>query len=115
LTPLHQIDEKVTSAAATLFGPREAVRSPARGGGRGSAIQYPLAGAQIDYYLAAPPAGDLVMEVVDAAGKVVRRFSSATGTAAAETPAADPDAAAPADADTGEGGFRIRSGPTRLD
>jgi photosystem II stability/assembly factor-like uncharacterized protein len=112
LTPLHQIDAKVTSSAATLFTPRDAVRTGGRGGGRGSAIQYPLTGAQIDYYLAAPPAGDLVMEVIDWAGKVVRRFTSSTGTAP-EAAAADADAA-PAE-DAGEGGFRVRSGPTRLD
>ncbi len=113
LTPLHQIDEKVTSSAATLFSPREAVRTGGRGGGRGSALQYPLNGAQIDYYLATPPAGDLVMEVIDASGKVVRRFSSATGTGPEAPVAADADVAAADDA--GEGGFRIRSGPTRLD
>ena len=48
LTPLHQLDEQ----PLTLYAPRDAVRSPAtRGGGRGSALQYPLPGAQIDYYL----------------------------------------------------------------
>jgi len=112
LTPLHQIGAQPLTSAATLFTPREAIRTPARGGGRGSALQYPLAGAQIDYYLASAPSGDLVMEVIDPAGKVVRRFTSSTGTAP-EPPPADGDAAA-AD-ETGEGGPRIRSGPTRLD
>jgi photosystem II stability/assembly factor-like uncharacterized protein len=112
LTPLYQIGGQTLTSAATLFGPREAIRTPARGGGRGSALQYPLAGAQIDYYLASAPSGDLVMEVIDPAGKVVRRFSSSTGTAP-EPPPADGDAGA-AD-ETGEGGPRIRSGPTRLD
>jgi photosystem II stability/assembly factor-like uncharacterized protein len=110
LTALHQIGEKTLTSAATLFVPGQAMRTPGRGV-RG-ALQYPLPGAQIDYYLASAPAGDLVMEVIDPAGKVVRRFSSSTGTAP-EPPPADADAA-PAD-DAGEGGPRIRSGPTRLD
>jgi photosystem II stability/assembly factor-like uncharacterized protein len=109
LTPLHQFDEQPLA----LYAPRDAVRSPAtRGGGRGSALQYPLPGAQIDYYLAAAPAGDISLEILDAAGKLVRKFASNTGTGTAE--------AAPAEADAGggedsEGGPRIRSGPTRLD
>jgi hypothetical protein len=76
-------------------------------------IQFPFAGAQIDYYLASPPPGDLVMEIVDGAGKVVRRFSSSTGTVPEPPPAADADAGGGDDA--GEGGFRVRGGPTRLD
>ncbi len=113
LTPLHQIDARTTSSAATLFAPRDAVRTPPRGGGRGSAIQYPLAGAQIDYYLAAVPAGDLVMEIVDGSGKVIRKFTSSTGTAPQPPAAAEADAAGGEDA--GEGGPRLRGGPTRLD
>src|SRR5262249_3038574 len=100
-TPLHQSGETTLTSAATLFAAGQAVRTPGRGG-RG-ALQYPLSGAQIDYYLASAPAGDLVMEVIDPSGKVVRRFSSSTGTAP-EPPAADADAAAADDA--GEGGPR---------
>ena len=96
-----------------LYSPRDAVRSPARGGfGRGSALQYPLPGAQIDYYLAAAPSGDLVMEILDAKGAVIRRFTSSTGTAPASDAAAD---AAAAPNEEGEGGPRFRGGPTRLD
>ena len=113
LTPLHQIGPQTLSSAATLFAPRDAIRTPPRGGGRGSLIQYPFSGAQIDYYLAAAPPGDLVMEIVDPAGKVVRKFTSSTGTAPA--PPAVADAEAGGGEDAGEGGFRIRSGPTRLE
>ena len=96
-----------------LYAPRDAVRSPARGGfGRGSAIQYPLAGAQIDYYLAAAPSGDLVMEILDAKGAVIRKFTSSTGTGPASEATGD---AAAAPNEEGEGGPRVRSGPTRLD
>src|ERR1051326_6056610 len=57
------------------------------------------------------PAGDLVMEILDGIGKVIRKFTSSTGT---EAPAAA-DAADAAPNEEGEGGPRIRSGPTRLD
>jgi len=113
LTPLHQLSDAVSTSQTFLFAPREAVRTVPRGGGgggRGSRIQYPVAGAAIDYYLASAPAGDITLEVLDSAGKVVRRFSSA---AASEDPAPAFDTAA-ADEEEG-GGFRVRSGPTRLD
>jgi hypothetical protein len=50
---------------------------------RPDAPEYPPAGARIDYYLAAP-SGDVKLEILDAAGKVVREYSSvARGTAPA--------------------------------
>ena len=111
LAPLHQLNAQVAAASAQLFTPREAIRTPGRGGfGRGSTLQYPLAGAAIDYYLAGAPAEDIKMEILDGAGKTVRTFTSA-GTAADERASA---ADAPP-SDDGEGGFRMRSGPTRLD
>ena len=110
LTPLHQLNDQVTSAASLLFAPREAIRTPVRaGGGRGAGIQYPFAGATVDYYLAEAPAGDISLEVLDSAGKVIRTFTSAAP--AAEERPAEADAAGGDE----EGGFRIRSGPTRLD
>ncbi|MCU1233269.1 MAG: hypothetical protein JWP63_1236, partial [Candidatus Solibacter sp.] len=110
LTPLHQLEEQ----PITLFTPRDAVRSPAtRGGGRGSTLQFPLPGAQIDYYLATAPTDDVVMEILDANGKLVRKFTSSTGTAADAAPA--PDAADAGGGDDSEGGPRMRTGPTRLD
>jgi photosystem II stability/assembly factor-like uncharacterized protein len=112
LTPLHQTSDSVTASAAHLFAPKEAVRANTRrsGGpsGGGSGLQYPQPGAQIDYYLGAA-AADVKLEILDAAGKVVRTFSNTTGTGE--------DAAGPADAGGGdeeEGGFRFRGGPTRL-
>ncbi len=112
LTPLHQLSDKVTSGQAYLFQPREAVRTPARGGfGRGSGLQYPPAGAMLDYYLPSEPAGDVTMEILDSTGAIVRKFSS-VGVAQTSRPA-DEDASG--GDDEGEGGFRVRSGPTRLD
>ncbi|HWZ30575.1 MAG TPA: hypothetical protein VNX18_04550 [Bryobacteraceae bacterium] len=109
LTPLHQLD-KAASAQAFLFTPREAVRTPQRGGGGGlnaSLVRYPQPGGEIDYYLGSTPPADIIMEILDASGKVVRAFTSA-GAAAAETPA-------DTSGDDEEGGFRFRGGPTRLD
>ena len=60
-----------------LFTPSPAYRvrySPM--GGRPDAPEYPPAGARIDYYLAAP-SGEVKLEILDAAGKVVRTYSSA--------------------------------------
>jgi photosystem II stability/assembly factor-like uncharacterized protein len=99
------------AGANVLYAPWGAVRTPARGGfGRGSTLQYPLPGAQIDYYLAAAPVGDLTLEILDGSGKVIRKFTSSTGT---EAP--PPDAADAPPSEEGEGGPRMRSGPTRLD
>ncbi len=108
LTPLHQINEATASARDLLFAPRDAIRSPGRGGGRGATLQYPLGGAAIDYYVGAVPAGEISMEILDASGKVIRKFTSAAGSAPEAAPAE------PA-GDDEEGGFRVRSGPTRLD
>ncbi len=111
LTPLHQLDDKATSAEGLLFAPVEAVRTPARGGGRGAGIQYPLPGAMIDYYLAKPADGEVTLEIVDGAGKTIRRFTSAAEAGAPERPAPDAEAASGDE----EGGFRVRTGPTRLE
>jgi photosystem II stability/assembly factor-like uncharacterized protein len=46
--------------------------------GRWDVPEYPPVGARIDYYLP-NPSGDVKLEIVDAAGKVVRTFSSAAG------------------------------------
>jgi hypothetical protein len=106
LAPLRQVNDMVAAAAQHLFTPRDAIRAIAGRGGRG--LSFPASGAQIDFYLAKAPEGDLTMDILDAAGNVVRRFSSAsTGPVAA-----DDDAAGGDDED---GGPRIRSGPTRLD
>lgn len=111
LTPLHQLNDKVSSSTAFLFAPREAIRTVGRGGfGRGGGIQYPAAGAAIDYYLPSAPAGEITLEILDAGGHVVRKFSSAA--------AAAPERPVEADAAGGDeegGGFRMRSGPTRIE
>jgi photosystem II stability/assembly factor-like uncharacterized protein len=116
LTPLHQLTPQTVSTSAALFAPREAVRTTRGGGGvgaRGAGPQAPPSGAVIDYYLSTPPAGDLVMEILDSTGAVVRRFTSAP--APAPEPAAAADDAAAASSEEGDGAPRFRAGPTRLE
>jgi photosystem II stability/assembly factor-like uncharacterized protein len=50
--------------------------------GRPDQPEYPAAGARIDYYLA-QPSGEVKLEILDAAGKVVRSYSSEARAAAA--------------------------------
>ncbi|HET7464178.1 MAG TPA: hypothetical protein VFJ82_23170, partial [Longimicrobium sp.] len=84
LTPLHQLATLAARPRAYLFRPRDAVRfrysrafgGPESGAARPDAPQYPPYGAMIDYYLAQEPAGELRLEVLDAAGRVVRSFGS---------------------------------------
>jgi photosystem II stability/assembly factor-like uncharacterized protein len=111
LTPLHQLNEKVATSDAYLFAPREAIRTPGGRGGGGlnpTMVRYPQPGAQIDYYLANAPSGEITLDILDGSGKVIRSFTSA-GAAAEEAPAE-----APPDDEEG-GGFRGRGAPARLD
>ncbi|MGA2261341.1 MAG: hypothetical protein ABSH28_07890, partial [Acidobacteriota bacterium] len=108
LTPLHQLSEQMAAGQAFLFKPREAIRSSARGGGRGAGPQYPPSGAAIDYYLAGASSSDITLEILDGAGKVVQKFSSAD--AGRQQPIA---AEVPVNED--EAGPRVRGGTARLD
>jgi photosystem II stability/assembly factor-like uncharacterized protein len=82
ITPLRQLDGAVTTAEATLFRPQTATRvrwnmntdtplPPDEPGG-----ENPPDGAVIDYALKADAAGPVTLEILDGAGKVVRRYSS---------------------------------------
>jgi len=120
ITPLHSIGQQTATAAAVLFKPRDAVRGRL-GGGRGGfggggggaapgQAQFPPYGATINYYLGRAPAGPVTIEITDAAGKVVRSYSSEAATVAA----GDAPAAAPPDDEEGGGGFRRAAPPVRL-
>jgi hypothetical protein len=76
ITPLHSMSDTVTTAAAHLFAPREAVRARRAGFGRGTAGagENPPAGAIITYSLNA--ARDVTLEFLDPRGAVVKRVSS---------------------------------------
>jgi len=111
LSPLHQVKAASAADSALLFTPREAIRSTGRGG-RGGGVQYPPAGAQIDYYIGKAPEGDLKLEILDRNGAVIRTFTSAGAAATVEDPA---DAAPADDEEGGGGGGRGRGGVMRVD
>jgi len=124
ITPLEQATEKISSGAF-LYTPRDAVRSAGRGGfGRGSTLQYPQAGAMLDYYLATEPVQDITMEILDATGKVVRKYSSfevpggggGRGRGGQAAAADEEGGGGGGDEEGGGGGGRGgRGGPTKLD
>jgi len=83
ITPLRQFDQKVTSADAFLFKPQTAIRvrwdmnpdtplPPDFPAG-----ENPPDGAVIDYYLQSASASPVTLEIKDASGKTVRKYSSA--------------------------------------
>ncbi len=83
MTPLREINEKITAADAHLFSPATALRwrwesyqdtpypieTPAG--------QNPPDGAILDYYLKTPPAGELTLTIYDDKGGEVAKMSSA--------------------------------------
>jgi photosystem II stability/assembly factor-like uncharacterized protein len=82
ITALRQITDEVTQSEAYLFRPAEAIRmhpgtdyaSPMP---RDEALaENPPVGAMIDYYLKSAAPGPVVIEILDAAGQVIRRYSS---------------------------------------
>jgi photosystem II stability/assembly factor-like uncharacterized protein len=83
VTPLRQLAPAVTSADAFLFRPETGMRvrwdtntdtplPPDEPAG-----QNPPDGAVIDYVLGAAASGEVTLEILDSAGKLVRRYSSA--------------------------------------
>ena len=84
LTALHQLSDSLRGAPIALLAPRPAYRIqyPSRFGGAESNRaasgdpEYPPRGAAIHYWLASAPSGTLTLDILDAAGRVVRSFSS---------------------------------------
>ena len=66
VTPLHQLTA-ATAAGPTLFKPRNGYRTR---------VNPDRLGPVVDYYLPTVPAGPVVMEILDAKGAVVNRYSS---------------------------------------
>ncbi|HEY2848936.1 MAG TPA: hypothetical protein VGI97_03605 [Gemmatimonadaceae bacterium] len=82
ISPLRQVDATVLASDAHLFKPADAV-SVLQGGDNGTPLQKdepqaqnPPNGAIIDFYLKAAATGPLSLEIVDAAGAVVRTFGT---------------------------------------
>jgi photosystem II stability/assembly factor-like uncharacterized protein len=83
ITPLRQMDANTAQAGAHLFKPETAVRvrwdmntdtplPPDE-----PSAPNPPDGAVIDYYLGASASGPVTIEILDSAGQLVRRYSSA--------------------------------------
>lgn len=92
ITALRQLTPEVTNEDAHLFRPAEAIRMHA-GADNGSPMpkdealaENPPVGAMVDYYLKSDAAGPVTLEILDAKGKTVRRYSSED-----KTPAVDPN------------------------
>ncbi|HKQ93643.1 MAG TPA: glycosyl hydrolase [Blastocatellia bacterium] len=104
---LHQWKDTIAQADSHLFKPEEAYRM-AGGSFRipsGAAIgENPPAGASIWYYLKDKAKGEVTIEILEAGGKLVKKFSSkAPEAAAAESPGGGDD----------EDGPRRSRGPAR--
>ncbi len=79
VTPLHQPGKDVAESPYHLYPPRDAYRMYYRSRSfRGSARvpEYLQPGVMIDYYLAEKPDDDIVLEIRDANGNLVRSFAS---------------------------------------
>ncbi len=83
IAPLRQLTKEVTESASYLFQPRKVYRYR-----RSTNTDTPLppetphganppAGAIFDYWLKSTPKGPVTLEILDADGKLVRRYSSA--------------------------------------
>jgi hypothetical protein len=87
ITALRQAQVSVASEPVHLYTPEIAYRVH-RGGGLGQARvrggENPPAGAMIDYYLSAAPAGPLTIEITDSHGQLVHRAVSGERTRGGE-------------------------------
>ncbi len=82
ITPLRQVTTNLTNAPAILYKPQQAIRvrwdmnsdTPLPQEEPGG--QNPPDGAVINYYLSEKAQGEIALEIVDAAAKSIRRYSS---------------------------------------
>ena len=82
IAPLRQAAASVAQASGYLFKPDDAMRGPLGGGSTAATATAggnAPRGALIDYYLEAAPAAPVTLEVLDASGAVVNRFTSGKG------------------------------------
>ena len=79
---LYQLSDSVSSEAVHLFKPKDAYRFGAGGrggGGNRTAVivgENPPAGVVVNYWLKDRPQGEVVLEFLDASGKLVKKYSS---------------------------------------
>jgi len=89
IAPLRQLNDAILASSAHLFQPSDTVNVIVTGD-NGTPLQKdepqapnPAPGVPIDYWLGSAPRGPVKIEIVDAAGTVVRTFSNAPGANAA--------------------------------
>jgi len=82
ISALRQVSDQVLQADAWLFRPADAINF-IQGDDNGTPFQRdepqaqnPPDGAVLDYYLKAPAAGAVTLEILDATGKVLRKWPS---------------------------------------
>jgi hypothetical protein len=109
LNVLHQIKDGQAQGDAYLFAPEPAYRTSGGGGFRipaGSAIgENSPVGAVVWFYLKDAPKGEVTLEFLDGAGKLVRKYSSKSAAPAAAASSGD-------DEGGGGGGAVARLTPT---
>jgi photosystem II stability/assembly factor-like uncharacterized protein len=78
ITPLRQLDQQIAGAEVHLYKPRPTYRLRGLGGvmRRGPVGENPPDGAIFSYYLKSAPQDEITIEILDSAGKPVRKFSS---------------------------------------
>jgi photosystem II stability/assembly factor-like uncharacterized protein len=82
MSPLREIDSKVTASEVHLYQPAAAIRlNPEAFQGTPLPPEIPKAqnppdGAIIDYYLKSAPSGEVTLEILDSKNQLVRRYSS---------------------------------------
>src|SRR5436190_1558079 len=98
VAPLREVSAAAHAAAAYLYTPETGYRLyyPDQVDDRPPSGQNPPAGALIDYYLPSPPTGTVSLDILDAAGSVVRHLTSVKPQAA-EQPPEWPDQVHPVD------------------
>ena len=101
IAPLRQLSDAIVASAAYLFQPSDAVNVISTSD-NGTPLQKdepqarnPEPGVAIDYWLGSAPKGPVTIEIVDAAGTVVRSFSNAPGGNATPTAGRGPGAEQP--------------------
>lgn len=77
LTALQKAQDQIAAADAYLFAPRQAYRMRYRGNSKNSLPHYPSNGATIDYYLKSKPKGNMVLDIINNEGMIIRSFTSA--------------------------------------
>lgn len=82
LSPLRQLEPGVVEGAVHLFQPADAFRIRASPSGLGGGSpsphepEFPRMGARIDYHLASEPSGEVLLEILDGDGQLLRGYSS---------------------------------------